>query len=132
VFALVLFRFLFLVVVVIVVIVVVVPTSTRPRTGRFRDFQVKVFAPGQVAVTGRRRASRTPAFRVFLQVIGARLEMIGRGVMVEVMMVMVFKRTCEVVRRMTNDWLVFVFQKHFSSANQQNNKTFLIHLIGYN
>jgi len=94
VFALVLFRFLFLVVVVIVVIVVVIPTSARPVTRRFRDFQIKIFAPGQVAVTGRRRASRTPAFRIFLQVIGARLEMIGRGVMAEVMMVMVFKRTC--------------------------------------
>jgi len=60
-------------------------------------------------------------------VIGARLEMIGGGVMVEVMMmVMVFKRTCEVVLRMANNWLVFVFQKHFS-AKRQKKQNFLIH-----
>jgi len=125
VFALVLFRFLFLVVVVIVVVavVVVVTTGAGPGTGRFRDFQIKIFAPGQIAIAGRRRAGRTTAFRVVLQVIGTRLQVIRRGVMIEVMMVMVFKRTCEVVLRMANDWLVFVFQKHFS-AKIQNNKTF--------
>jgi len=49
VFALVLFRFLFFVVVVIVVVVavvIVITTGARPRSRRFRDFQVKIFAPG--------------------------------------------------------------------------------------
>lgn len=123
VFALVLFRFLFLVVVIVVAVVVIVTTGAGPGTGRFRDFQVKIFAPGQIAIAGRWRAGRTPAFRVVLQVISTRLQVIGRGVMIEVMMVMVFKRPCKVVLRMANDWLVFVFQKHFP-AKRQNNKTF--------